>query len=104
VGRDEALGVDLDHGAPPLYASRCAERVEVSLAQKEELQEADAPVAARVTEAEQHQVVGQPGFLHDPDGVFAVVGEAFYGVLGAVVVPGYAIMLDEGEQLVPILQ
>jgi hypothetical protein len=97
VRRDEALGVDFDHGTPPPCAPRRAERIDVTLSRKEEPQETDAPIATSVTETEQHQVVGQACFLHNPDCVLAVVGEALDGVLRVVVVPGNAIMLDEGK-------
>src|SRR5258708_7741898 len=102
--RDEPLGVNLDLRALPPRASRRAKRIDVTLSRKEELQEAHAPVATGVTETEQHEVVAQPGLLHDPDRVLTVVREPLNGVLSVVVIPGYAIMLDEGKQLVPIFQ
>src|SRR5438552_5790361 len=101
---DEPFGVDLDLRALPPFASRCAEPIDVAFSRKEELQEAHAPVATGVTETEQHEIVGQAGFFHNSDRVFSVVGKPLDGVLSVVVIPGYAIMLDEGKQLIPIFQ
>ncbi len=62
------------------------------------------PVFARLPDAEQHEIRGYSGLRDHAVGNLTVIGEALHCLLGGVVVPGYAVVLDEGKELVPTLQ
>src|SRR5262245_22417111 len=100
----DSLGVDLDAGGFPPSPWSLAEDIHVRLPGEQESQVADAPVAAGLVEAEQHEIVHQPGLPQAPGLVLPVVGELSDGVLGQVIVPAHPVVANEGEELVPVLE
>src|SRR5262249_21396538 len=100
----EAFGVDLKGRTPLLLAPPLAEHGDIFLPRKEELQEADTAVLARLVDAQEDEVIRQPSLrqlaVRDP----AVVGERLDRVLGVVVVPGHAVVAEECEELRLVLE
>ena len=41
--------------------------------------------------------------LHHSGDLFSVIGKPLDGVLGVIVIPGYLVVVDEGEQLILVL-
>src|ERR1700741_672672 len=100
----DSFGIKLDDGRGRLPPCPRAEGVHVRLPGEQELQKADAPVAAGLVEAKQHKIVFQPGLPQPPWVILAVIGELSDAVLGQIIVPTYSIVLDEGEEFFAILE
>src|SRR6266498_748770 len=52
--------------------------------------------------AQQQQVIAHTGFSQQAVRILSIIGKLLYSVLGIVVIPGHAIVVDESEQLVLI--
>src|SRR5262249_2910591 len=98
----DRIGIDLLPESPDSPSGR--KGVEIQLSGQQEAEEADGAVAAGVGEAQQGQVVGDSVLLERPDGALSVAREPLDRVLRQVVVPRHPVVLDEGEQLVAVLQ
>lgn len=68
----------------------------------EDIQKRDIPVAAGLGQAQHVQIFLKPTFAHLAVYAAAVEGEGFDGSLCVVVVPGHAIVMEEGPALVPV--
>src|SRR5215471_3892267 len=68
------------------------------------MQKADAFVSAGLTEAQQDQVITEPLLAQHPERVFSVVRKLLDGMLGIVIIPRHAIVLEERKQLVLIFE
>jgi len=53
---------------------------------------------ARLIDAQQYQVLGKPGLSDTSSDIFPVIADAFDRVLGKIVVPRHAVVLQECEQ------
>src|SRR5215813_10297582 len=99
MGRCISLWIYLN-ALPSSCPLSCTKRVNIPLLREQELEKADASIPASLIDAQQHQVIAQPWLPHHANRTFAVIGELLNRVLGAVVVPGYAVVSSEGEQFV----
>ena len=83
--------------------TRC-EVINILLARQQEFQKADATETAGLIEAKQYQVLSEFGFLDAPADILPVCADALDGILGKIVVPGYVVMLQEGEYPLAVSQ
>ena len=84
--------IDFEPGIGPFSSPRLAEGVTIGLSGKQELQEADPLVFARLVDTKEHKVVGKPRRRHFPIGNHSVLGVTLYSMFSVVVVPRHAIM------------
>src|SRR5205085_4525754 len=93
----------LDRGerSPPL--SRPAKYVHIVLLRQQKPQKADTFVTARLTDAQQHEIITQPGFLQGPLSLLSVVCKLLDAILRIVVIPGHSVVFEEREQILSIL-
>jgi hypothetical protein len=85
-------------------SSPLAEAVDVRLPREKKLQKTHALILASLADTQQHQILLQPGFRHEVIGDLPVIGKSLDGMFGIIVVPGNAVVVQEGEQFVPVLQ
>src|SRR5262249_36423203 len=102
-GRDVSLRIEIVRQHPASPPAPIAEDIDIPLLGDEELQEADALVDARLLDAQQGQVTRQAGFRQQAVGDLPVIRESLDSVLRVVVVPGHAVVIQEGEELAPVL-
>src|SRR5262245_47458645 len=100
----EPLGIQLDQRRFPVGSSPIAEQIYLSLSGKKDLQEAYSSVLAGLVTTQQHEVVVKPGLGHQPDSASSIPGEPLDCILGVVVIPGDAIIVDESEKFVAVSQ
>lgn len=67
------------------------------------VQKRHIPVPASLSQAQHVQIFLKPAFGHHPVDAAAVEGKCFDCRLRVVVVPGHAIVVEEGPTLVPVL-
>jgi hypothetical protein len=101
---DKPLGKCLQQRTDKLRSLPIPEADEIHFSRQHESQEADPSVTAGLEETQQVEVFSQALGCHRPFHVLTVIGKGADGILGAVVVPGDAIVMDEGEELLPALQ
>src|SRR5215471_1929602 len=65
----------------------------------QEVEEVDALVLAGLVDAQDDQIIVEGGFGEPPVRELPVFGKALDGVLGVVVVPRDAVVIEKGEQL-----
>jgi len=99
----ESLRIEFYGGALPPPVAAPSEHVHIQFSRQQEAEKAQVLVLTGLADAQQKQIVGQSSFYHGPDGSLSVVRELLDGMLGVVIVPGHHIMVEEGEQLVLIL-
>ena len=95
--RAKIFGVKLKASCPPPLAAGLNKHVHVLLARQKELQEADTLVSTGLEEAEENQVIVQTRLGQGPYCILTIARKPLDGVLGAIVVPGDTIMVDERE-------
>ena len=84
-------------------ASRAEASRLVLILAPQEVEEVNALVLAGLVDAQNDQIVAKGGFGEPPISELPVLGEALDGVLGVVVVPRDTVVIEEGEQLPPVL-
>src|SRR4051794_11667221 len=76
--------------------------LKIGLAREQELQEAQALASQGLIDAQEHEIVFEAGLRHrgakePPAGSYELEG-----VLGAIIVPGNPVVVQEGKQSVPV--
>src|SRR5262245_54346754 len=96
-------GLYVGAGVVRSAASGC-ERGDVGLPGQQEPPEAEPPVAERLVQAQEEQVLLDPALGEQVAHHLPPRREQLDRVLGVVVVPRDAVVVEEGEQLAPVLQ
>jgi hypothetical protein len=103
-GRQVSLWIELDArcALPPALA-RC-EGIHIAFSRQQEFQEAYVSDTTGLINAQQYQMLGKPSFFDISSDIFPVITDTLDRVLGQIVVPGHAVMLQEREQALAIAE
>ena len=82
--------------SPPAFA-RC-EGIHIAFSRQQEFQKAYVSDVTGLIEAQQYQMLGKAGLFNASPNILSIVANSLYGIFGQIVVPRYAVMLQEREQ------
>jgi hypothetical protein len=98
----EPLWEHLKSGSRNTYTASIMELVEIFLSRKQEPQETDASILARLVNRQKHQVIPQSSLTHNTVGDGSISSKRLDRMLTIIIIPGNAVMSQESEELLTI--